>query len=165
MKKRYQIEDPVELTGYPVENQVYKFRAGEVLFWGVFTPTEGMDDEEAAILREACGTTVDDKTTTFKFDRLSNIEASWEGKGALYSRLEKPKMTLPQLNAVGEAVAKCFELHHQSTGTQQYYALAVDNNLTSFYTRLAKKHGKALGFQVFSEVGSGNLGYVFRKEV
>lgn len=169
-QSRYRIEEPFEMPGYGLSNQIYRFSVEDIQFWGIFSSGDTLDSEEIYVIREhtAGALALDENATTFKFDRSLNIEAALrdEGEaGELYNASHLPNLSAAQMNAVGEAIVKCFELHHKSTEARQYYALALDTRLARFYTRLAKRHCARLGFKAFTGIGSDKLGFAFEKEV
>lgn len=156
---KYEIRDPFTFPGQELDHLIYEIWVEDVQFWAIFADTsEALSSEEVEFIRGETGMVLSHDAITFKFDRYENFQ-----NNTLYDKPSKPLLSQPGMTALGEAIAKCFEMHHHRTGVTEYYAFAVDKKLARFYTLLSNRHSAPLGFEAHTQIGSDKMAFVFRK--
>lgn len=157
----FSIAQPFSLPDDPENTTVYPFSIQGIDFWGTFSTkvVEGHPDLVSQIYND-CSIMLSNDSYQFKFDRTENIES-----GNLFdTSIGYKKLSIQGIRYLEAAIIQCFELHHQLTGCNQYYALAIEEKRAKFYTRVARSSIiSARGFKVQCGLGDEKLAYLITR--
>jgi hypothetical protein len=157
----FSINPPFSLPDDEENTTVYPFSIQGIDFWGTFSTKvlEANPDLVAQIYAD-CGVKLSNEAYQFKFDRMENIESD-----DLFARKMGQKSLSHQgVKFLETAIVQCFELHHQLTHCNQYYALALEEKRARFYTRIAQSPKVVgCGFHIRCGLGNEKLAYLITR--